>query len=149
MRAYAHRGWAHWQRVSTTFLTRKNSQMFLVLLTEFEPPTLYQLSHTVTPSYGKHQAETKGSAVVSVWNIEVIGRPIWWASSIEVMRYLRNSLSFVFVSVRFWCFIFCLCWPFIKSRTTAIFSPLWCSFFPAKDKRYISHINCKHCIGLD
>ena len=37
MRAYAHRVWAHRQRVSTTFLTRKNSQVFLVLLTGFEP----------------------------------------------------------------------------------------------------------------
>ena len=32
-----HRGWAHRERVSTTFLTRKNSQILLVLLTGFEP----------------------------------------------------------------------------------------------------------------
>ena len=30
-------GWAHRQRVSTIYLTRKNSQMFIVLLTGFEP----------------------------------------------------------------------------------------------------------------
>ena len=37
MRAYTHGGWAHRQRVSTTFLTRKNSQLFLELRTGFEP----------------------------------------------------------------------------------------------------------------
>ena len=35
--AYTHRGLAHWQRVSTTFLTRKSSKHFLMLLTGFEP----------------------------------------------------------------------------------------------------------------
>ena len=52
---YTHGGWAHRQRVST-FLTRKNSQFVLVLLTGFEPrsfgslsPTVYQVSHPVTP----------------------------------------------------------------------------------------------------
>ena len=54
VRACTHRGWAHRQRVSATFLTWKNSHIFLVLLTGFEPsslfvaPTLYQLSHPVT-----------------------------------------------------------------------------------------------------
>ena len=37
VRAYTHGGWAHRQWVSTTFLTQKNSQIFLVLLTGFEP----------------------------------------------------------------------------------------------------------------
>ena len=37
MRAYTHGSRAHWQRVSTTFLTQKKSQIFLVLLTGFEP----------------------------------------------------------------------------------------------------------------
>ena len=36
MHAYTYGGWAHRQRVSTTFLTRKISQVFLVLLTGFE-----------------------------------------------------------------------------------------------------------------
>ena len=55
-------GEAH-QRVSTTFLTQKNSHIFLVLRTGFEPlvmeihwisrPTLYQLSHHV-PSVTVH-----------------------------------------------------------------------------------------------
>ena len=40
MRAYTHEGWAHRQRVSTTFLTRKNSQIFLVLLAGFEPRSI-------------------------------------------------------------------------------------------------------------
>ena len=35
--ACTHGGWAHRQRVSTIFLTRKNSQMFHVLLTGFKP----------------------------------------------------------------------------------------------------------------
>ena len=34
---YIHRSWAHWHRVRTTFLTQKNSQIFLVLLTGFKP----------------------------------------------------------------------------------------------------------------
>ena len=37
MRACTHGDWAHRQRVGTTFLTRKNSRMFLLLLTGFEP----------------------------------------------------------------------------------------------------------------
>ena len=35
--ACTHGVWAHQQQVSTTLLTRKNSQIFLVLLTGFEP----------------------------------------------------------------------------------------------------------------
>ena len=35
--AYTRGGWAHQQRVSTTFLTWKNSIFFIVLLTGFEP----------------------------------------------------------------------------------------------------------------
>ena len=35
--AYTHGGWAHRQRVSTTFLTQKNSHIFLALLTGFKP----------------------------------------------------------------------------------------------------------------
>ena len=40
MVVYTHGGWAHWLRVGTTFLTLKNSQLLLVLLTGFklEPP---------------------------------------------------------------------------------------------------------------
>ena len=34
---YTHRSWAHWHRVSTTFLTRLEKKVFLVLLTGFEP----------------------------------------------------------------------------------------------------------------
>ena len=34
--AYTHRGWTHRQRVST-FLTKRTSQIFLVLLTGFQP----------------------------------------------------------------------------------------------------------------
>ena len=38
MRAYnIHGGWAHRQRASTTFLSRKYSHVLLVLLTRFEP----------------------------------------------------------------------------------------------------------------
>ena len=37
---YTHWGWAHWQRVCITFLTWKNLQIFLVLLTEFEPRSI-------------------------------------------------------------------------------------------------------------
>ena len=44
MRAHTHRGWAHRQRVITTFLIRKNSQIFLVLLTGFEPRSFRDLS---------------------------------------------------------------------------------------------------------
>ena len=38
MRAYTHRGWAHWQWVSTSFLTEKLN-VFLVFLTGFKPST--------------------------------------------------------------------------------------------------------------
>ena len=37
VRAYTHGGWAHRQRISTTFSTQRNSQFFLMLLTGFEP----------------------------------------------------------------------------------------------------------------
>ena len=37
VRSYTHGGWAHRQRVTSTFFTRKNSQILLVLLTVFEP----------------------------------------------------------------------------------------------------------------
>ena len=57
VRAHTHGGWAHRQRVSTTFLTRKNTHFscapdrirtsVLWILT----PTLYQLGHPVTPDY--------------------------------------------------------------------------------------------------
>ena len=49
-------GWAHQQRVSTTFFTRKNSQILYCAPDRIRPfilwilsPTLYQLSHPVTP----------------------------------------------------------------------------------------------------
>ena len=56
MREYTHVGWAHRQWVRTTHLTRKLSQMCLVLLTQagrtsglwISSPTLYPLSHPVT-----------------------------------------------------------------------------------------------------
>ena len=52
VRINTHRGWAHRQRVSTTFLTRKKTELFLVLLLVLWilSPTLYQLSHPVTVS---------------------------------------------------------------------------------------------------
>ena len=37
LRAYTQGGWVHRQRVSITFLTRKNSQFFLVFQKGFEP----------------------------------------------------------------------------------------------------------------
>ena len=66
--------WAHRHRVSTPFLTRgEKITFFIVLLTGFEPschgkhwtlrPTLYQLSHPVTPSRGSNiQTEKPNSA---------------------------------------------------------------------------------------
>ena len=45
---------AHWQRVSTTFWTRKNSTVFLVLLTGIEPSTfgspVWRSNHWTNPS---------------------------------------------------------------------------------------------------
>ena len=54
VRAYTHWGWAHRQRVSTTFLTQKNSQILLVLLMGFKPqsfgPRVWRSTHWATPS---------------------------------------------------------------------------------------------------
>ena len=40
MRAYTHGGWAHRHRVSTTFMTRKNSKFFLCSWQDSNPRTL-------------------------------------------------------------------------------------------------------------
>ena len=59
MPAYTHRSWAHRQRVSTTFLTWKNSHKFFLCswwglnsghwFNKILSPTLYQLSHPTIP----------------------------------------------------------------------------------------------------
>ena len=64
MRAYKHGGWAHRQRVSTTFFTLKKNLLLGFELSQFfvvapdrvrtsglwiSSPTFYQLSHPVTP----------------------------------------------------------------------------------------------------
>ena len=55
---YIQGGWAHPQRVSTTFLTRRNSHKFFLCSWRgsnsglwSSSPTLYQLSHPVTTAY--------------------------------------------------------------------------------------------------
>ena len=55
--AHTHGGWAHWQRVSTTFMTRKNSHKFFLCSwrdsnlgpLDLESDALYQLGHPITP----------------------------------------------------------------------------------------------------
>ena len=57
---YTHRGWAHQQRVSRTFLTQKNSQKIYCAPDGIQTsalwitsPTLYQLSHPITKLGGE------------------------------------------------------------------------------------------------
>ena len=54
MRAFTHGCWAHRQRVSTTILTRKNSQICLVLRTGFEPSTFGFESYTLPIEPPRH-----------------------------------------------------------------------------------------------
>ena len=65
---YTHRGWAHQQRVSRTFLTQKNSQIFLVLLTGFKPQTfgsrVRRSTNWATPS---PNLEGRGTCIVWLW----------------------------------------------------------------------------------
>ena len=69
-------GWAHRQRVSTTFVTRKNSHFFLVLLTGFEPRRslgswVQRSTHWATPSplHVKRPVSCLGNAVCTQLSI--------------------------------------------------------------------------------
>ena len=59
VRACTHRGWTRRQRVGTTFLTRKSSQVFLVLLAGFEPQSYGCLSPTLYQTEPPHHPNTK------------------------------------------------------------------------------------------
>ena len=88
MRAYTHRGWAHPQQVSTIFLTRKNAQFFLVLLTGFEPS-----------SFGNDRADRlagKDSCVSilswTCWNQGDINEQIDWRQRMRLTSRLHSVL---------------------------------------------------------
>ena len=61
-------GWAHQQRISTTFLTRKNSQICLVLLTGLELGSLisYSIASHALPGEPSRHARSNTSGAVTV-----------------------------------------------------------------------------------
>ena len=74
VRACTQGGWAHRKRVSITFLTRKNSQIFLALLTGFKPSSFGSESNGLpigaTPSINKQ--------FIGVGGYSSHTRPHWW-----------------------------------------------------------------------
>ena len=67
LREYTHRGWAHWQRVSTTFLTKKNSEFFLCSWRDSNPQPLDLQSNALTTEPTRHPHEcSKSNAWKSV-----------------------------------------------------------------------------------
>ena len=82
-----HGGWAHRQRVSITFLTRKNSQMFLVLLTAgFEPSSFGSdwesdallIEPPPSPQCGSHWGKTDSADCASVSaSVRMMFRQMW------------------------------------------------------------------------
>ena len=97
MHAYTHGGWAHQQWVSTTFLTQKNSQLFLCSERGLNSdhgihwilsPTFYQLSHIITPT---------PLMVNGIWGTNWVNKSIFFLVNSEhaVFSYAdQNSTSF-------------------------------------------------------
>ena len=90
MHAYIHGGWAHRQRVSTTFWTRKNSKFFLCPWGDSNPRPLDLQSNTLTTEPTRHPI----SAFVLLYS--------WHALHQRDKSFVHSPLMCLVLSLMLW-----------------------------------------------